>query len=608
MDTLPNEIIHVIFNYLPSSDIKCYRQTCKSYSKIGEEIIFSDFEFKLYPAVQRLDAFTCMTKSPLIARRLRCVSYESGILPEWQDYRLWEAAEYSRQEADFSRRNASKTILRDLYGVLRKELNERFSPALADKYDQYRWWLDCQATIMSKEHITDEIAAGLRRVSHIEELKLVMKEPIVRLEDLEQADEAYQNYNNLKPPLQELNSRPSECVQNRRAHASAHFCSLLRAAHCLLASGHRLPNLTHITTIDLPRHLLCSPTLLPDPTSLRHQGARISPSFAPLLIPLTHLSLSISEFPHSEYISRSSIYPDFPSYTRGRDLSSLRLIAILNLSPNNLTHLTLTLPTSRKFEFSFALFDIDTTPEITTDPPSPHHSFLANLTHLSLSNFTLPYTSFTTFFSPSSTPSLTHLHLHDGTLETGSLVWILRFLAHTRRPSGHLTEFSLSGEWPVPEDDGTWHSRDEGDYVARCLDYEGAFATTSTMNGGGSGGGGGGGGRKGLRQLIEEYVTHKHGETDPAQISSSESAQNSTSTSSEASSKQPQQEQRGSACDCACPLPVWGRDERARTRWDEEGDASFHYHAEMGSRTGSWVGSGGRGYDVYYGVVPGDVP
>lgn len=536
MNTTPTEIIHLIYTFLPRPDIKSLRQTCKIFSEIGEEVLFANFEFRLYPRIARLREFASLTTSR-IANRLKCVSYESGILPEWQDYRLWEAAEFSRREAEFTRKHASKTILRDLYHVLRAELNDRFPPSLIEKYDQYRWWIDDQARRMSEIKIIPEIANCLRRVHWVQELKLIMKEPTIRLEDLEQGDEAYREYMSQKADRENLDEvdRSTE-VSSRRNYATKHFCSLLQAALQLYTEGQPLC-FTRFSTIDLPREILSSETLLPDQSSSdRIQGARVSKSFVLLFTPVTHLDLSISHFPHSDYLARSGP----PLYTRGRDVGSLRLISLLNLSPTSLTQLSLSLPSSHNSEFSFALFD-------TTNLDRFPRTFLHRLTSFHLSNFTCVYADFSAFFSETSMPSLTHLSLHDGKLETGSLVWVFRLFASTKRPHS-LVSFSISGEWSVADDDGKWHSRDERDY-ASCLDYEGAFP------------------RHGLRQRIQEYV-----------VGGAES----------------------------CPLPVWGRDEGARSAWDDEGDGSFHYHPGGGAM--GWSGRGRERYNAYFGVVPGDVP
>lgn len=563
MDCLPNEIVHLIYIFLSTADVRSFRLTCRAFSEIGEEVLFSDFEFRLYPRVRRLHDLSALAESA-IAKRLKCISYESGILSEWQDYRLWQSAEFSRREAEFSRQNASKTILRDLYHVLRTELNSRFSPSLEEKYNQYRWWIDDQARVMSDDAITIELTNSLMKLPYIEELKLVMKEPIIRLEDLEQGDEAYREYTTVQAHIQNNETDRSCEVGNRRAYTGKHFCSLLQAALQLQKQNFPL-RLKQITTVELPRELLASESLLPDPHSTdRIQGARVSSSFAPLLTHLTHLNIDISHYPHSDYLARN--HP--PLYTHGRDLGSLRLISLLNLSPSKtLTHLSLTLPISRKSEFSFALFD-------TTNLDRFPRSFLPRLTHFHLANFTCTYADFAALFSAAAAPSLTHLALHDGTLETGSLVWLLRFLATTRRPH-RLAAFEISGEWPVLDDDGKWHSREEEDYGGSCLDYEGAYP------------------KWGLRRRVQEYVVKgggggaRGGERRRRRVGGGGGDEEDDEEEKE---------------EIPCPLPVWGRDENARSTWDERGDASFHYHP---GRVGMWSS---REYNSYFGLVPADVP
>ena len=519
MERLPNEIVSLVFAILPLSGAKSLRQTCKLLSDLGEDVVFSNFEFRLYPQVERIRAFSHMAQCSRISKRLKCVSYESGVLPEWQNYRLWESHEKSRCEAEFSEKHASKYILRDLYHTLRLDLDARFTSELPRQYEMYRWWLEEQARLMGETKRAIELVSILRRVPWIEEVKLIMKEPIIRLEDLEKNPERYR----CQVPD---GIEPRERIRNRRNNTIKHFCTLVRALRILQNDGPQMA-IRRIKT-HLPREILSSETLLPDLDSAdRVQGARIHADFHAVIASLVAMDLDFVTFPHSDWLERGGD----AIYTRGRDLGSLRLMTLLNLS-RDLRKLSLNFAEARKAEFSYALFD-------TTNLDRFPRTWVPRLKDLTLRNFTCNWGDFSALVSEMA--AVKSLTLIDGQVETGSLIWVFRLLQNRL----DLDHFSIEGSWTALEDDGAWHSRGSSN-SAGCLDYPGPFPAV-----------------KGLRYRIEQFVVDGGD----------------------------------------CPLPVWGRDENARSTWDSESDGSFHYHAIKNAHQANI-----STYNEYFGAVPQDLP
>ena len=87
MEHLPVELVGYLCLFLERPSLRSFRLTCKAFAQIGEEHLFRDFEFRLYPNHHRLELLKQLAAKPSIATRLRCVSLESGVQLEYADYR-----------------------------------------------------------------------------------------------------------------------------------------------------------------------------------------------------------------------------------------------------------------------------------------------------------------------------------------------------------------------------------------------------------------------------------------------------------------------------------------------------------------------------------------
>lgn len=444
MDRLPSELVDYLYNFLPTKCIKTLRLICKSLAKIGEGHLFNGFEFRLYPQLSRLRQLKHLSNHPTIAPRLKCLCYESGIQLEYADYRYWKTQVDQSETNNFSRRVTSDGKSQEDYQRFHNALEARFTPDLGERYEEYRLWLDQQAGIIAHSpEIPSVFAFTLSRCYGLTTIKIVMSEPEITLDDLTinaSTEQRYVATDNLQPAVR---------IEQRRRNCLSHFMSLLKAVY---SSGRII---SELVAIDLPKAML---------NSTKYEADIMNGVF----YPLTHADLKISEFPHSDWLSRGGE----TNYFRGRNIAAMTLRKLLNV-PKDLQRLSLAFPTGREAEFSFDIFD-------RTNLDRFPRKWLSGLKELKLSNFLCSWSDLRELLKEAR--SIKSLTLRKATMETGSMISLLTTLREL-----NLDDVCIDGRWKIQEDGGEWHSYDE-DCFYGCEHYEGPYAAN------------------GLRYKIESYV------------------------------------------------------------------------------------------------------
>jgi len=441
MDCLPTELIGHICSFLDHSSLKSLRLSSKSFAIIAKDYLFHDFEFRLFPSHHRLYQLEQLAANPWIACRLKCLSFESGVQLEYADYRYWQAQVYHDKTSAWSRSLAAKGASRDAYERFHARLQARFTPDLAHRYDLYRWHLDQQAHSMADSRVRNILVRTMSTLSEScpsLQLKIVMSEPQISLEELEEFDP--EEYASDKP----YDPDPRRRVANRRQHCLDHFLNFLDAAQ--LSTCH----VSDLIAVNMPHQLLTVNRL--------HGSDTLAETFRGLRI----LSIKISSFPHSDWLSRGGLTE---VYFGGRNLAAGRLRTLLN-RPANLETLSVEFPEGKEAEYSFELFDqtnLDRFPRL----------WLPHLKALNLCHFRCTWEDLQAMFKEAK--NIQSLILRNCRLETGSMLDLLHFL-----PTMRLQQADVLGIWYVDDDFGQWHSHTKDDFTDcnAATSYDGPYAAT----------------------------------------------------------------------------------------------------------------------------------
>jgi hypothetical protein len=410
MEVLPAELVGHLCTFLDTAALRYFRLTCKTFATIGEEHLFSDFEFRLLPNLDRLASFERLVGHTPIASRLNCLSLESGIQLEYADYRYWHSQVYHQRKNEWERALPKIGASKEEYADFHKALEARFTPELGRAYEAYRWHLDQQAAATAGFQSRQRLRSALTKLNGLNvsfRIKLIMTEPQIGLETLEAF--LLSGHNNGTP----MDLTPRTRVSNRRQYCLSHFVNLLDAvilSHC---------NVKYLTAVDVPQELLTCDIW----------GNLLS--LEQVFDCLEEIDLKISTFPHSDWLSRGG---GSEIYRGGRNVAARQLRALLN-RPSSLTHLSLDLPIGQEPEYSFEVFDqtnLDKFPRL----------WSAHLRSLSLCYFRCPWADLHSLLNEAS--ELSRLTLKQCRLETGSLIDLLEYLRHRRIP-----HTSLLGTWYV---------------------------------------------------------------------------------------------------------------------------------------------------------------
>ena len=445
MDNLPPELVGYLCLFLNTSSLCSFRLSCRAYGLIGEDYLFRDFEFHLYPSHHRLYLLEQLAEKAPIASRLRCVSMESGIQLEYADYRYWQAQIYHDRKSAWERSLAVRGAINSEYEKFHEMLQARFTSDLPRRYDLYRWHLDQEAASIADRVVRNKlmrIFSTLKGLCPNLQFKLIMAEPQIRLEELEAFDP--KEYASNKP----YDPDPRRRVANRRKNCLDHFINFLDAAK---VSGCAMADLT---AVDIPHQLLTVDVL--------HGSDVLEEAFQGL----RKLQMKVSGFPHSDWLSRNGTAD---IYTGGRNWAARRLRNLLN-HPSKLEDLSLEFPISQESEYSFELFDrtnLDYFPRL----------WLPHLKSFALCRFRSTWADLQALLDEGR--HLSSLVLRDCRLESGSIVDLLEYL-HKRR----LQAAELLGVWYVDEDCGQWHSHTEDDFTScfASTSYEGPYAYAGTRS------------------------------------------------------------------------------------------------------------------------------
>lgn len=425
MDKLPTELVTHLCLLLEKPSLCSLRLTCKALALIAEEHLFSNFEFRLYPNHHRLYQFEQLAAHPSIASRLGCVTFETGVLLEYADFRYWKTQVCIEKRKAWERSRANDDISRLASTEFHESLEARFTPDLARRYDLYRWHLDQQAGSMAEWRVRDVLMRPLAMLTQScpkLKFKLIMTEPQIELEELEAFDAGA--YTTDKP----YDHDPRRRVTNRRHHCLDHFLIFLNAA---TLSGCELADLT---AIEIPYQLLT--------VDVFHGALVLEMVFGRL----KGLDMKLSSFPPSDWLSRMGVTE---VYSAGRNQAARRLRVLLNHC-SALEDLSLEFPLGTRSEFSFELFDrtnIDRFPR----------SWVPHLKSLTLRQFRCSWEDLEAFLSEGR--NVQFLTLENCRLETGSMIDMLEYLAERRLP-----HTSVLGAWDIDEDMGEWHSHSEEDF------------------------------------------------------------------------------------------------------------------------------------------------
>ena len=452
MDVLPEELVGLLFTFLNDDDKTSLRLTCKIYAKIGEEYLFNNFEFVLYPQLKRLAQLEVLSQHATIAKRVRSVSFVSGVLLEYADYRYWRAVTYQDESGRFSRGITSDGISHIEYEKFHANLDGRFFEGMDEKYDAYRYFLDEQADECAKKSRSVSIMSkAIVALENIESVSIKMQEPQITLKSLEDWCATCPDAG--RDVLTTSRMAPRARVQRRRNGVLSHFANFLEAVK--LSS--RAVKVLRAT--DLPREVLFF---------INSEHQRVFQSF---FADLQQIQLDISEFPLSDWLSRGAAL-----YDRGRDSAAIAFVGLINQA-QSLQSLVLSFPIEKDAEFSYEIFDhtnVDKFPK----------TWLRSLKKLSLTNFHCRYEDLTQLLCGSQIKDLT---LRNGDIETGSMIDIIHLLRMVE-----LEKVDIGGIWNVKEDDGNWHSHTREDFT-ECTSrtsYEGPYV------------------EKGLRYAIENFVLY----------------------------------------------------------------------------------------------------
>jgi hypothetical protein len=440
MDQLPGELIDHLCTYLSKPSLKSFRRTCKAFAGIGENYLFRDFEFRLFPSHHRLYQLEQLAAHSTIAPRLACLAYESGVQLESADYRYWQANIYHSINREWALGLGSRGSSSDQYEPFHTALQARFTPDMPGRYELYRWHLDQAATMMAEPRvrntlmrIMNALAVGTGNLK----LKIIMAEPNISLEELEAFDVTKYACDLPRDP------DPRRRVLNRRQNCLRHFISFLEAAQL---SDFRT---TDFAAVNMPKQLLTLDSI--------HGSDILDETFRGL----NQVDIKISELPHSDLLARGGMHE---VYFGGRNLAARRLARILN-HPANMDTLRLEFPEGNEAEYSFDIFDrtnIDRFPKL----------WLPHLKQLSLCRFRCTWEDLKALLEGAKKAKV--LSLCHCRLETGSMLDLLAFL-----PSMGLHNVNLEGRWYVDEDEGEWHSHSEADFTDcfAATDYEGPYVT-----------------------------------------------------------------------------------------------------------------------------------
>ena len=440
MDDIPAEIIAHISSWLSIRELKSFRLCCKAFAEIGQTNLFADFDFRLWPSSHRLYQLEQLSSHSEIASKLRCLCFETGVPLEYADYRYWQANVYNDISSEWARNSLAKKGTRDAdteYAEFHARLQARFMPDMANRYKLYRWHLDQEAAMMAQitptRALANSIAALKLRNSSLK-FKLVMAEPQIRLEDLENFDVFGYQHDCPEDP------DPRRRVAKRRQHCLQHFINFLRAPYLTYAE------ISNLTAVNIPHELLTEPTA----------SATLDRMFQDLQV----LDLKVAALPHSDWLSRGGMQS---IYSQGRNLPAQRLRTLLD-KPSNLSHLRLEFPEFKEAEYSFELFD-------QTNLNRLPRLFLPHLKSFELWRFRCSWDDLESFLTEAK--SLTSLKLAYCRLETGSMIDIIQFIPEMKLKSIH-----LQGRWYVDEDAGEWHAHTPDDFTADCFastSYEGPY-------------------------------------------------------------------------------------------------------------------------------------
>ena len=444
MDILPAELVAHLCRFLDKPSLCSVRLTCRTFAIIAEEHLFHDLEFRLYPSHHRLYQLEQLAANASIASRLSCVSLESGVQLEYADYRYWQAQVYHDKSRTWEASLAPRGSTSAQYLEFHETLQARFTTDLPRRYDLYRWHLDQQASTMAEDRVKDLLTRTLNKLHQScpkLSFKLLMAEPQISLEELEAFDP--EEYASEKP----YDPDPRRRVVNRRQHCLAHFLNLLDAANM---SDYEI---NILTALDMPHQLLTA------------DGHHASQLMERVFAGLNRLELSVSAFPHSDWLSRNE---GTDLYIHGRNTAARRLRMLLNC-PSDLEELCLTFPSGKSAEYSFELFDrtnIDRFPRL----------WLPHLHVLTLCNFRCSWQDLQPFLLEAK--HLRSLVMKNCWLESCSMIDVLELLT-TRR----LARAEVLGHWYVEEDSGQWHFHDERDFTkcSAATSYEGPYVHTGLL-------------------------------------------------------------------------------------------------------------------------------
>ena len=452
MDQLAGELAAHVCACLEVAELKAIRLCCKPYADVGRSYLFHDFEFKLWPDRKRLRQLEHLASTPQIASKLRVLSWESGVLLEYADYRYWQAQLYAGIGGAWSRSLSAKgASSNEGYEEFHSGLHARFTPDLASRYESYRSHLDQEYAAVAGSDTAQSLAQTLDALfgnNKSVHFKLIMSEPQITLEDLENFDPSQQGQvsHNTRDNRQRVSSRRQSCLY--------HFSNFLQAIN----TSHY--QVTHLNGINIPRQLLSSPAICSEELIQR------------IFRTVTHLSLKLSTFPHSDWLSRGDLRE---LYRNGRNPAAHRLRSFLDHAPR-LQSLHLEFPEGNEAEYCFCIFNtwnLDRFPRL----------FLNGLQHLDLCRFRCSWNDLCTLLLDAK--SLESLCVSHCRLETGSMIDLLHFI-----PTLHLSSILIGGKWYVDEDSGEWHAHTAEDFTD-CLantTYEGPYENN------------------GMKRIVEEYM------------------------------------------------------------------------------------------------------
>ena len=437
MDSLPNEILIYLCSSLPKRELKSLRLCSRLLAEAGQDELFRDFEFRLYPSSDRLGQLEQLSGHSLIASKLKCLSFESGILLEYADYRYWHAQVYKEINETWLQ-SKQGMMPKDEYTAFHTALHARFSDGMQQRYDLYRWHLDQEAAMVAKQCSYQQllrVMKALARYCPSLVFKVAMIEPRISLEDVERFDPSLYNH--------EAEDRdPRRRVANRRQHTLDHFTNFLTAAH-------RSPiAVQELVAIDMPRSLLDGNTTFATETLQQ------------LFANLVRLDLELSEFPWSDWLSRSGVEA---VYVNGRIPAAQRLRRLLDYA-THLQSLKLEFLYSKSAEYNYEFFD-------RTNINRFPRKFMSNIRDLELRNVECSLEDLQVFLEEA--PQLRRLALVGGRLEAYSMVDLIQYVSSLK-----LEKITLMGSFIVDQDQGSWHAHSSEDF-AHCVmstTYEGPFA------------------------------------------------------------------------------------------------------------------------------------